>query len=73
MNAAAHQITRCGINHAVTGDGVFAGKGCGNNLQIVVAAFFGASVAGVAMRFVLNDQRSRSNSSISALTPAGLS
>lgn len=59
MDAVSHQIPRCRINHAMAGDGVFAGEGLGDNLQIVMTALFGTSMTGVTMRLIFNDQRQR--------------
>lgn len=59
MNAAAHQITGCIINQTMPGDCVFPGKGAGHDIEFVMPAIFGASMAGVAMRFVFNGKTER--------------
>src|SRR6185369_1000205 len=54
MYAAAHQVTRRVVDQAMPGDGVLAGKGGGDDVELVVPAILGPGMAGVAMRFVLD-------------------
>jgi len=56
MYFSAHQFTDSVINQTVAGDGILAGKGRGDDAQVVVAAFLGAGVAGMAMRLVGDGQ-----------------
>lgn len=57
MDGAAHQITNCIINHAMAGDGVFAGKNHGDDVDMEVATTVtGARVPGVQVRVVTNGQ-----------------
>ena len=57
MNAAAHQIADRFMDHAVTPDGILAGESGSDYGDFVMAAFLGAGVTGVAVRFVLNGKR----------------
>lgn len=54
MDFSTHQVTRRIINQTMPGNGVFAGKGCGDNLQIEVAAIFRAGMSSMAMRLILD-------------------
>ena len=59
MDAAAHQIADRFVDHAVTPDRIVAGEGGSDYGDFVMAAFPGASMAGVQMRFVLDGERLR--------------
>ena len=55
MNPTAHQIADRFIDHAVTPDRIVAGEGGGDYGDFVMAAVLGAGMAGMAVRFVLDD------------------
>mgnify|MGYP001766002541 CR=1 FL=1 len=55
MDASAHQITGRVIDEAVTLDGIMAGEHGGDYGDFVMAAFFCTGMAGMAVRFVLDD------------------
>lgn len=60
MDGAAHQITSRIINQAMAGDGVFAGKNRGDDIDMVVTATTaGTCMAGVQVRVVANGQGDR--------------
>lgn len=57
MDRTAHQITGSIINQAMAGDGVFAGKNHGDDVDMEVAtSVTGARVPGVQVRVVANSQ-----------------
>ena len=60
MDATTHQITCCIINHAVAGDGVFAGKGYGDDIDVIVAAAATCTdMSGMQVGVVADGQRRR--------------
>ncbi len=60
MDWAAHQITGSIINQAMAGDGVFAGKNHGDDVDMVMAAAItGAGMAGMQVRVVADGQGCR--------------
>ncbi len=60
MHRAAHQFTGRIINHAVAGDGVFAGKGCGDDIDVIVAtAATRTDMSGMQVGVVADGQRRR--------------
>lgn len=54
MNPAAHEVARRVVDQAMPGDGVFAGKDGGDDVELEVPAILGSGMAGVAMRLVLD-------------------
>ena len=57
MNATAHQVADRGMDHAVTLDRILTAESGGDYGDFVMAALFGASVAGVQVRFVVDGER----------------
>lgn len=57
MNRSAHQITGCIIDQPMAGDGVFAGKDLGDDVDMVMpAAAASAGMASVQMRVVTDGE-----------------
>ena len=59
MNSTAHQIASRSINGPVTLDRILADEGGGDYGDFVMATVPGAGMAGMAMRFVLDNERLR--------------
>lgn len=60
MDRATHQVTGSIINHAMAGDCVFAHKGRGDDVDMVMAtAAAGAGMSGMQMRVVADGKRGR--------------
>lgn len=60
MHWSAHQFAGCIINQAMAGNGVFAGKDVGDDVDMIVpAATPGAGMAGVQVRVVADGELSR--------------
>lgn len=57
MDFSAHQITRCIIDQAMSGNGVFARKGGGYDGQTVMTAIFCAGMTGMKVRIIFDGNR----------------
>ena len=54
MNPAAHQVARSFVNQAMAGQGIFAGKCMGNDVDLIVPTVAGTGMASMQMRLVIN-------------------
>lgn len=59
MYFALFEVANGIINQAMPGDRILAGKGLGDDGQVVMPAFPGPGVTSVAVRLILDDQRLR--------------
>ena len=59
MNASEHQVADRFMDQAVTLDRIVPGEGGGDYGDFVMAPIFGASMAGMQMRFIFNGERLR--------------
>ena len=59
MNSTAHEITGRSVNGPMALDGILADEGRGDYGDFVMAAVLGAGMAGMTMRFILDDEGQR--------------
>ena len=59
MNASAHQVADRSMDHAVTLNRIVPGEGGGDYGDFVMATLFGAGMAGMQVRFIVDNERLR--------------